>query len=68
MAATQIAEAIERNPERAGTLVPLLAVAIRSIRAPEFRAGLAALVRAATRRPDIGDAMSRVLPEVRLGS
>jgi len=66
LAAGQIAAAIERDPARAPQLLPLLAVAARSIRAPEFRAGLAAVVRTATRRPDVADQITRHFPELKL--
>jgi hypothetical protein len=66
LAAAQVAEAIERDPERAPQLLPLLAVAARSVRAPEFRAGLAAVVRAATRRPEVAESVARHFPELRL--
>ncbi|MBI2898593.1 MAG: hypothetical protein HYY17_00240 [Planctomycetes bacterium] len=66
MAAAQIAEVIERQPERAPQLLPLLAVAARSIRAPEFRAGLAALVRTATHRPEVAPEVARHFPELKL--
>jgi hypothetical protein len=66
LAAGQIAAAIERDPARAPQLIPLLAVAARSIRAPEFRAGLAAVVRTATRRPDVADQITRHFPELKL--
>jgi hypothetical protein len=66
LAAGQIAEAIERDPARAPQLLPLLAVAARSIRTPEFRSGLAAVVRAATKRPEVADHVSRLFPELKL--
>jgi hypothetical protein len=66
LAAGQIAAAIERDPARAPQLLPLLAVAARSIRAPEFRAGLAAVVRTATRRPDVAEQVGRHFPELKL--
>lgn len=66
LAAGQIAAAIERDPARAPQLLPLLAVAARSIRAPEFRAGLAAVVRTATRRPEVADQITRHFPELKL--
>lgn len=66
MAAGQIASAIEREPGRAAQLLPLLAVAARSIRAPEFRAGLAAVVRTATSRPEVADQVTRHFPELKL--
>ncbi len=66
MAASQIAGAIERDPGRSGALLPLLAAAARSIRAPEFRSGLAAVVRAATRRPEVAEQVGRHFPELKL--
>jgi len=66
LAAGQIAAAIERDPARAPQLLPLLAIAARSIRAPEFRAGLAAVVRTATRRPEVADQVARHFPELKL--
>lgn len=66
LAAGQIAAAIERDPARAPQLLPLLAAAARSIRAPEFRAGLASVVRTATRRPDVADQIMRHFPELKL--
>ncbi len=66
MAASQIADAIEKRPDRAAVLLPLLRVAARSIRAPEFRAGLAAVVRAATRRPELAAAVATHFPELKL--
>ena len=66
LAAGQIAAAIERDPARAPQLIPLLAVAARSIRAPEFRAGLAAVVRTATHRPEVADQITRHFPELKL--
>ena len=66
LAAGQLAEAIERDPAQAPRLLPLLAVAARSVRAPEFRAGLAAVVRAATRRPELAADVAKHFPELRL--
>lgn len=68
LATSQIAEAIEREPARAPQLLPLLAVAARSVRAPEFRAGLAAVVRAAVRRPEVAAEVSRLFPELRIAT
>jgi len=62
----QVADAIERVPSRAAQLLPLLSVAARSVRAPEFRAGLAAVVRAATRRPEVAAAVASHFPELKL--
>jgi len=66
LAAGQLADAIERDPAQAPRLLPLLAVAARSVRAPEFRAGLAAIVRVATRRPEVAADVAKHFPELRL--
>ncbi|HEX7896383.1 MAG TPA: hypothetical protein VF950_01290 [Planctomycetota bacterium] len=66
LAAGQLADAIERDPAQAPRLLPLLAVAARSVRAPEFRAGLAAIVRAAVRRPEVAADVAKHFPELRL--
>lgn len=66
LAAGQLADAIEREPARAAQLLPLLAVAARSVRAPEFRAGLASIVRVATRRPEVAADIAKHFPELRL--
>ncbi|HEX8912506.1 MAG TPA: hypothetical protein VF796_09105 [Humisphaera sp.] len=64
----QIADAVARHPDRAADLLPVLAVAIRSVRAPEARAGLAAVVSAVTARPELEPAVRRELPELELAS
>jgi hypothetical protein len=66
MALRQVSDALVEDPGRAETLLPVLAVALRSVRAPEARAGLAALVHAADLRPDILPLVERYLPEVQL--
>jgi hypothetical protein len=62
----QISEALLRRPDDAETLLPVLAVAIRSVRLPEARGGLSAIVRAVDRRPDIAALVARFLPEMQL--
>jgi hypothetical protein len=66
LALRQVSDALVEDPGRAETLLPVLAVALRSVRAPEARAGLAALVHAADLRPDIVPLVERYLPEVQL--
>jgi hypothetical protein len=61
-----IAERIVGRPQEAEGLLPLLGIALRSVRAPERRAGLAALSRAAFRTPELRSAIARKLPELRL--
>lgn len=65
-AAQQIARAIIENPARIETLLPVLAVAVRSVRGPESRAGLAAVVSVVEAQPQLAEAVRRHLPELEL--
>ncbi len=65
-AVQQIAHAIVENPARGDTLLPVLAVAVRSVRGPEARAGLAAVVGVVEALPQLAAAVRRVLPEMKL--
>lgn len=62
----QVSDALMQKPERAETLLPVLAVAVRSIRGPEFRGGLAAVVAAVQARPELEQEVSKHFPEVKL--
>ena len=62
----QLAGEIIRDPQAASELLPVLAVAIRSIRDTEVRHGLAALAKILEARPDLGDQISKSLPELEL--
>jgi len=62
----QISAAIRDNPAAAEPLLPVLAVAIRSVRGPEARHGLAAVVAAVDARPDLEPLLKRHLPELSL--
>ena len=64
-AVRQIAQAIVEDPARAQTLLPVLAVAVRSVRGPEARAGLAAVVSAVEAQPQLAEAVTRYLPELK---
>ena len=66
LALRQISEAIKRDPPRAAPLLPVLAVAIRSVRLPEARAGIAAVVAAVEAHPPLYEPVARFLPEVRI--
>ena len=65
-AVRQIGAALERSPDRVDELLPVLVVAIRSIRQPEFRAGLAAIIATIQRRPQLADVVRTNLPELDL--
>lgn len=64
-AVQQIAHAIVENPARVDTLLPVLAVAVRSVRGPEARAGLAAVAHLVEALPQAGEAVRRWLPELK---
>lgn len=64
-AVQQIAQAIVANPAQVETLLPVLAVAVRSVRGPEARAGLAAVVGLVTAQPQLADTVQRHLPEMK---
>jgi hypothetical protein len=64
-AVRQISQAIVENPQRVETLLPVLAVAVRSVRGPESRAGLAAVVTLTEARPELTEAVRRHLPEMK---
>jgi hypothetical protein len=65
-ALNQIADRIAERPAEAEVLLPLLAIALRSVRAPERRTALAAVARAAVREPALRGAIARALPELKL--
>jgi hypothetical protein len=67
-ALSRVAERVVKNPAEAASLLPLLGIALRSVRAPERRSALAAITRAAFREPRLREAIARDLPELRLGS
>lgn len=67
-ALSQIAAAVAKSPENADDLLPLLGIALRSVRPPERRAALAAVARAACQSPALTSALGRALPEVRIES
>jgi hypothetical protein len=64
-AARQLAEAINEEPARAETLLPVLAVAIRSSRVPEMRAGLAAVMTLVAQRPELAGVLRAKVPELK---
>jgi hypothetical protein len=62
----QISQAIADHPDRAEQLIPVLAVAIRSVRLAEARAGLSAILSAVAVRPELEAILSSSIPELRL--
>lgn len=62
----QLAEAIVDDPATAVELLPVLVVAVRSIRPTEMRAGLVAVLQVIESHPDLGRALALQLPELSL--
>lgn len=62
----QLADAIERDPATAGRLLPVLVAAVRCVRGPDRRAGLAAAVLLMERRPELAPQIAAIFPELRL--
>ena len=63
----QLVRRLERRPDEARALLPILAVALRSVRGPEWRAGLAGVVALAERNPEVRPLVAEVFPELKMG-
>ncbi len=63
-AVRQVGTAISRDPGQAERLLPVLAVATRSVRAPERRSALAAVAALVRDRPELRDSVRQALPEL----
>ncbi len=60
----QLLRRIEARPTELPQLLPVLAVALRSLRGPEWRSGLAAVVQLAERDEEARATIQRTLPEL----
>lgn len=60
----QIIDRLAANPDEAGELLPIVAVALRSVRGPEFRAGLAGVAGFVERNPTRKPLVEAVFPEL----
>ncbi len=60
----QVAHRLRRRPDEAEMLLPLLVIGLRSLRAPERRAALAAVVRLVEERPESAPRIRQSLPEL----
>jgi len=67
-ALSQVAAAVAKSPDKADDLLPLLSVALRSVRPAERRSALTAVALAAVRTPALNDAILRRFPEIRVES
>jgi len=59
----QLVARLEAKPDEADVLLPLLCVALRSLRGPEFRAGLVAVVRLTRKHESMHEAVRMLVPE-----
>jgi hypothetical protein len=62
----QLVRRLVERPDDAKELLPILSVALRSLRGPEWRAGLAGVVQVLERRPELGADVQAVFPELRI--
>jgi hypothetical protein len=60
----QVMARLSAHPEEGGELLPIIAVVLRSIRGPEFRAGLAGIAAYLERNPDRRPLVEAVFPEL----
>jgi hypothetical protein len=61
----QMVRRLERKPDEASVLLPILSVALRSVRGPEWRAGLAGVVGLVQRRPDLESVVRQSFPDLK---
>jgi hypothetical protein len=61
---TQVVARLTEHPDESERLLPLLAIAVRSLRGPEFRAGLTGVVRLLERNADLRPAVAKQFPEL----
>jgi hypothetical protein len=62
----QILDRLGRAPDEAGDLLPIVATALRSVRGPEFRAGLAGVAGFVARHPQHRGLIAATFPELTL--
>lgn len=62
----QIGSALRQDPSQAERLLPILSVALRSVRGPERRAALSAVVGALAGAPGLLESVRRMVPDLEL--
>jgi hypothetical protein len=60
----QVVARLAEHPDESDRLLPLLAVAVRSLRGPEFRAGLTGVVALLEQQADLRPAIAKQFPEL----
>lgn len=61
----QLVGRMTKRASEAAVLLPILSVALRSVRGPEWRAGLAGVVQLVGRRPELESVVNASFPELR---
>jgi hypothetical protein len=62
----QLVRRLTRRPGEARELLPILAAALRSVRGPEWRAGLAGVVQMVERNRDLAPVVAETFPELKI--
>jgi hypothetical protein len=62
----QLVRRLTDRPEDAAELLPILKVALRSVRGPEWRIGLAGVVQLFERQPQLAKTLQETFPELQL--
>jgi hypothetical protein len=65
VAVSQMVRRLQRHSEDAALLLPILSVALRSIRGPEWRAGLSAVMQLLEREPGLEPLVRQTFPELK---
>ena len=63
---TRVVRRLADHPAEADRLLPVLAVAVRSLRGPEFRSGLAGVVRLVEAQPELAPVIRERFPELEM--
>lgn len=64
LAIGQLVRRVAKNPAEASAVLPILAVALRSLRGPEWRAGLSGIVQLVERHPELTPLVQQAFPEL----
>lgn len=62
----QLVRRVAQRPDEANQLLPILSVALRSVRGPEWRAGLCGVVQLVERNPELAALVREAFPEMKL--
>jgi hypothetical protein len=62
----QLIRRVQQQPPEASVLLPIVSVALRSVRGPEFRAGLAGILQMIENKPELEAAVRQAFPELKL--